>query len=64
MRKIVLYISFFCFTGISATNSFPVMAGGCSTQVNKITEIKCAEDDAECQTVKKEKFGINNSVRS
>ena len=64
MKKIIPYIAFFCLTGFTATSGLPLMAGGCSSQMNKKAEIKCAEDDTECLTEKAEKFELNKSIRS
>ena len=64
MKKLILYISFACFSGLTATSGLPLAAGGCSSQMNKTAEIKCAENDTECQTEKAEKFDLNNSVKS
>ena len=64
MRRILPYIAFFCLTGFTATNGLPVMAGGCSSHMNNKAEIKCAEDDTECQTEKAEKLELNKTIRS
>ena len=61
MKRLIPYIAFACLTGFTATSGLPVMAGGCSNQMNKKAEIKCADDDTDCQA---EKFEINKSVRS
>ena len=62
MKRLIPYIAFACLTGFTATNGLPVMAGGCSSHINKKVEIKCAEDDTECQTDKAEKFELNKTV--
>ena len=49
---------------MTATTGLPVMAGGCSSHMNKKAEIKCAEDDIECQTEKAEKFDLKDSLKS
>ena len=64
MRKIIPYIALLCLTGFTATGGLPVIAGGCKSHMNKKAEIKCAEDDTECQTEKVEKFELNKSLRS
>ena len=64
MKRTLPYIIFYCLTGLTATSGLPVMASGCSSHTNKKVEIKCATDDAECQTQKAEKFELNNKVRS
>ena len=64
MRRIIPYIAFLCLTGFTATSGLPLMAGSCSGNINKKADIKCAEDDTECQTEKAEKFEVNKSIRS
>ena len=44
--------------------ALPVIAGGCSSHMNKKAEIKCAEDDTECQIEKAEKFDLRDSLKS
>ena len=63
MKKLIPYIAFACLTGFTVTSDLPVMAGGCSSHMNKKAEIKCAEDDIECQTEKAEKFELNKTVK-
>ena len=64
MKKLIPYIAFACLIGFTATSGVPVMAGGCSSHMNKKAEMKCAEDDAECQSEKAEKFELNKTLRS
>ena len=64
MIRIIPYIAFLCLIGFTATSGLPVMAGGCNSQMNKKAEIKCAEDDSECQSEKAEKFELNKTIRS
>ena len=64
MKRFIPYIAFACLTGFTATSSLPVMSAGCNGHMNKTAEIKCAEDDIECQTEKTENYGINKTVRS
>ena len=64
MKRIISYIAFACLTGFSAISGLPAVAGGCSSQINKKVEIKCAQDDSECQTEKAEKFELNKTTRS
>ena len=64
MKRLISYIVFACLTGLTATSELPIMAGNCSRHMNKTAEIKCADDDTECQTEKAEKFNLNNSVKS
>ena len=64
MTRLIPYIAFACLTGFTATSGLPVTAGGCSNHMNKKVEIKCDEDDTECQTEKAEKFELNKPIRS
>ena len=64
MKKIITYITFFCLTGFTASAGLTVMAGGCNSHMNKKAEIKCTEDDTECQTEKAEKIELNKTIRS
>jgi len=64
MKRLFPYITFACFTGFTVTTALPVIAGGCSSHMNKKAEIKCAEDDTECQTEKAEKFDLKDSLKS
>ena len=64
MRRIIPYIAFLCLTSFTATSGLPVMASGCKSHMNKKVEIKCAEDDTECQTEKAEKFELSKTIRS
>jgi len=64
MKRLFLYIAFACLTGFTATTGLPVMAGGCSSQMNEKAEIKCLEDDTECQIEKTEKFDLRDSLKS
>ena len=45
-------------------NRFTSYGGGCSSHMNKKAEIKCADDDTECQTEKAEKFDLRDSLKS
>ena len=62
--KLILYIAFACLTGFTATTGLPVMSGGCNSHINKKAEIKCAEDDTECQIEKAKKFDLRDSLKS
>ena len=64
MKKLFPYIAFACLTGFTASTGLPLIAGGCSSQMNKKAEIKCAEGDIECQTEKAEKFDLKESLKS
>ena len=64
MKRFFPYIVFACLTGLTATTGLPAFAGGCSNHMNKKAEIKCAEDDTECQTEKAEKFDLSDSLKS
>ena len=64
MKGLFPYIAFACLTGFTATTGLPVIASGCSSHMNKKAEIKCAEDDTECQTKKAEMFDLKDSLKS
>jgi len=64
MKRLFPYIFFACLTGFTATTGLPVMAGGCSNHITKKGEIKCAEDDTDCQIEKAEKFDLRDSIKS
>ena len=64
MKRLFPYLAFACLTGFTASTGLPVISGGCSSHVNKKAEIKCAEDDAECQIEKVEKIELKNSLKS
>ena len=64
MKRLIPYIAFACLTGFTATTGLPVMAGGCSSHMNKKAETKCAEDDSKCNTEKAEKFDLRDSLKS
>ena len=64
MKRIITYIAFFCLTGFTATSSFPVIAKGCSSQMNKKAELECGVANDDCQTEKVEIFESNKKVRS
>ena len=64
MKRLIPYIAFICLTGFTVTSGLPVIAGGCSTNMNKKAEIKCADDETECKSEKAEKFDLNKTVRS
>ena len=64
MKRLIPYITFACLTSLTATNGSLVMAVGCNSNMNKTEEMKCVEDDTECQTEKTEKFGLKNSFKS
>ena len=64
MKRLIPYIAFACLTGFTATSGLPVIASGCSSHMNKTAEIKCAEDDIECQNEKAEKYGLIKTERT
>ena len=64
MKRFIPYIAFACLTGFSATTGLPVMSGGCSSDINKKVEIKCTENDTECQSEKASKFDLKDSLKS
>ena len=64
MKRLFPYIAFACLTGFTVTTGLPVMAGGCSSNMNKKAEINCAEDDTECKIEKSEMFDLKDSLKS
>ena len=64
MKRFFPYIVFACLTGFTATTGLPVMAGGCSSHMNKKAEIECAGDDTQCQIEKTAKFELKDSLKS
>ena len=64
MKKLFPFISFACLTLFAAASSLPVMAGGCSSHKEKISEIKCDKDDTNCQTKKTEKIDLSEAIKS
>tara|TARA_B100000886_G_scaffold317919_1_gene257525 strand:+ start:250 stop:444 length:195 start_codon:yes stop_codon:yes gene_type:complete len=64
MKKLIPYITFACLTSFGTTSVLPVMAGGCSSHMNKNAQINCAEDDTECQIEKARKFDLKDSLKS
>ena len=64
MKRLIPYIAFACLTGFTATTGLSVMAGGCSSDMNKEAEIKCAENDTDCQAEKASKFDLKDSLKS
>ena len=64
MLRLIPYIAFACLTGFTVTTHLPLMAGGCSSNMNKTAKIKCAEDDTKCQSEKLQKLGLNESIKS
>ena len=64
MKRLIPYIAFACLTGLTATTGLPVIAGGCSSHMNKKAEFKCDENDTECQAEKASKFDLKDSLKS
>ena len=64
MKKFIPYIAFVCLSSFTATSALPVMAGGCSSHMDKKAEIKCAENDTNCLTEKAEKSELKKTLRS
>ena len=64
MKRLISYIAFVCLTGFSATSAISVMAGGCSSQMDKTAKIDCSEDDIDCQEEKVEKVDLNITAKS
>ena len=64
MKKFIPYIALACLTGFTATTGLPVMAGACSSHMNKKAEPECAENDTECQAEKASKFDLEDPLKS
>ena len=64
MKRLIPYLAFACLTGFTATTGLPVMAGGCSSHIDKKAETKCAKNDTECQAKKASKFNLKDSLKS
>ena len=64
MKNLLPFITFTCLTVFSVTSGLPVMAGGCSSRINKASEVKCDKDDKECQTKNTEKFDLKQAIKS
>ena len=64
MKRLISFIAFTCLAAFTATSGFPLIAGGCSSHMNKTSENKCIEDDIDCQIEKAEKLDIKDSVKS
>ena len=55
MKKIIPNLIFVFLTSFTISSGIPVMAGGCTSHMNKNAIIECTEDDIECQKNKAEK---------
>lgn len=64
MKRLVPYVAFTFLTGFTVLNSLPVVAGGCSSHMNKTEVNKCDEDDIDCQSEKAENLRFKESVKS
>ena len=64
MKRLFPLIAFAILTGFSATSGLPVMAGGCSSHMNKKADIKCSENDTKCQIEEAAKSDIKDSLKS
>ena len=64
MKKLFPYITFTCLTIIAVNSGLPLMAGGCRSNSNKSTEIKCDRNDTECQIKKNEEFSQKQVIQS
>ena len=64
MKRLIPYITFVCLTASTTTSGLEAMAGGCSSHMNKRVEIKCAENDTECQIGESEMIELNKTLRS
>ena len=64
MMKLLPFITFTCLTAFSITSDLPIIAGGCSSRINKASEIKCDKEDKECQAKNTEEFDLNQAINS
>ena len=64
MKRFIPYIAFACLSGLTAANTIPVIAGGCSSHMNKSAKIECSIDDIECQKEEAENFRLKKTVKS
>ena len=64
MKRLIPYVAFACLTGFTATAGLPVIAGGCSSHMNKKADIKCSENDTKCQIEEAAKSDIKDSLKS
>ena len=64
MKRSIPYIAFVCLTVFTATSGLPVIAKGCSSNMNKTAENICVEDDIECQIEKAEKLELKDTIKS
>ncbi|MDC3171237.1 hypothetical protein OA860_02615 [Prochlorococcus sp. AH-716-E13] len=64
MKRIIPYIAFFCFTGFTATNGVPTIAGGCNNQMNKNIKTNCDKEETDCLTNKTEKYKFDKTINS
>jgi len=64
MKRFIPYIAVACLTGFTASTSFPVIAGGCNSHMNKKAEIICSEEDVKCQTERAKKSELTKTVKS
>tara|TARA_B100000886_G_scaffold273697_1_gene197590 strand:- start:6 stop:200 length:195 start_codon:yes stop_codon:yes gene_type:complete len=64
MKRLIPYITIACLTGFIATISLHFIAAGCGSRMNKKVEIKCTENETECQANKASKFDLKDSLKS
>ena len=54
MKKSISAIVFLAVTTISPFISFPLVAGGCNSHMNKKVEAECLPNDKKCLKIKEE----------
>ena len=64
MKRLITYIAFLSLTGLTSTNTLSVIAGGCSTHINRKVEIHCSESDTECQDEKPSNLDLKELPKS
>ena len=64
MTKLIPHFAFVCLTSFTATTGLPVIAGGCTSNMEKQAVIQCDEEDTECKAAKAEKIEFNKTVKS
>ena len=64
MKNFIPYIIFACLSGFTATSGIPLLAGGCTSHINKTVKMECSKDDKDCQKEKAAKFELKEATRS
>ena len=64
MKKLLPYLTFICIVGLTTINGFPIYAGGCNSQLKKSEQLKCQENDKNCNLKKDSNYKFKNSSRT